>query len=98
MIVEIECIAQPLGTAEQPYAYVDAAIRVIRQSGLRHEVGALGTTLEGEPDEVWPLLRQVHETCLAAGAKHALSVIKVEQAAPGREQATMDQLVGPYRT
>jgi uncharacterized protein YqgV (UPF0045/DUF77 family) len=94
MIVEIECIAQPLGTAEQPYAHVDAAIGVIAGSGLRYEVEALGTTVEGEPDELWPLLRRVHEACLEAGADSVVSVVKVAQS---RRPVSVDDLTGGWR-
>lgn len=98
MIVEIQCIAQPLGTPGRPYAHVDAAIGVIEASGLRYEVGALGTTVEGEPDHVWPLLRRVHEACLEAGADSVVSVVKVAQAGPGRPQATIDGLTAAHRS
>jgi uncharacterized protein YqgV (UPF0045/DUF77 family) len=65
---------------------------VIQGSGLRHEVGALGTTLEGEADEVWATLRAAHEAMLAAGATSGLSHIKV--ATVGR---TMDSLTHKFR-
>jgi uncharacterized protein YqgV (UPF0045/DUF77 family) len=92
VIVEIECVPEPLGADGDPYRHVDAAIAVIRASGLRHEVGALGTTVEGEPDELWALLRRVHEAPLAAGARRVLSIVKVEQS-----DATVDELLAPYR-
>lgn len=98
MIVEIQCIPRPPGTVEVPYAHVHAAIRLIQSSGLPYEVGALGTTLEGEPDEVWPLLRRVHEACLDAGAEGVISVVKVAQTAVGRTAPTMDSLTDAYRT
>jgi uncharacterized protein YqgV (UPF0045/DUF77 family) len=37
---------------------------VIRDSGLRYEVGALGTTLEGDVDAVWTTLRAAHEATM----------------------------------
>jgi len=98
MIVEIECIARPLGTLDDPYRHVEAAIRVIQESGLRYEVEALGTTIEGEPDELWPLMRRVHEACLASGAEGVLTVIKASQSAAGVPQATIDSLTGKFRT
>ena len=55
MIVELQCLASPAGTPDDPYRHIDAAIAVVQGSGLKYEVGALGTTVEGEPDEVWPL-------------------------------------------
>ena len=96
MIVELQCLASPAGTPEDPYKHIDAAIAVVQGSGLKYEVGALGTTVEGEPDEVWPLMRQVHEACLDAGARGLVTVIKVEQAA-GAEGPTIDSLTGKFR-
>jgi uncharacterized protein YqgV (UPF0045/DUF77 family) len=83
VIVEIQCLPDPAGTAAQPYAHVDAAIAVVERSGLRYEVGALGSTVEGEPDELWPLVRAVHEACLGAGAARLVTVVKVAQWAGG---------------
>ncbi|CAN5572102.1 MTH1187 family thiamine-binding protein [soil metagenome] len=95
MIIEIQCLPSPSGTADDAHAHVEAAIAVIAGAGLHHEVGALGTTIEGEPDELWPLLRQVHEACLAAGADRAVSVIKVAEGRDGT--ATMDDLTAKFR-
>ena len=92
MIAEIQVAPSPAGTPEDPHAYVEAAIRVIQASGLRHEVGALGTTLEGDDDAVWATLRAAHEAMLAAGATSGLSHIKV--ASVGR---TMESLTSKFR-
>jgi uncharacterized protein YqgV (UPF0045/DUF77 family) len=77
MIAEIQCLPQPSGTSTAPYVVVDAAIAIIVGSGLRYEVGALGTTVEGPPDAVWSVVRRAHEACLAAGADSELTVIKI---------------------
>jgi uncharacterized protein YqgV (UPF0045/DUF77 family) len=98
MLVEIQCLASPPGTPDDTYAHIDAAIGVIVASGLRYEVGALGTTIEGEPDDLWLLLRRVHEACLAAGADGLVSVIKVEQRADTSDAApTIDSLTAKHR-
>ncbi|WP_309232931.1 thiamine-binding protein [Blastococcus sp. TML/C7B] len=65
---------------------------MIQASGLRHEVGALGTTLEGEADEVWATLRAAHEAMLAAGATGGLSHIKVASV-----NRSMDSLTRKFR-
>lgn len=93
MIVEIQCLPSPAGTPDDPHAYVEAAIAVIQQAGVSYEVGPLGTSLEGEPDQVWPLLRRVHEACLAAGANTTISVIKVAEGLP----KTMTDLTRKFR-
>jgi len=77
VIAEIQVAPSPPGTPDDPHSHVEAAIAVIQASGLRYEVGALGTTLEGEADEVWATLRAAHEAMIAAGATGGLSHIKV---------------------
>lgn len=94
MIAEIQCLPTPAGTDDRRYAHVEAAIAQIQQSGVRYEVGALGTTLEGDPDQVWPLLRRVHEACLHSGAESVITVVKLADA---HEPASMDALVSDYR-
>jgi uncharacterized protein YqgV (UPF0045/DUF77 family) len=97
MIVEIQCLPQPPGTAESRWAHVEAAIAEVQSSGLRYEVGPLGTSIEGEPDAVWALVRRVHEACLTSGADGVVSVIKVEQSRRPDEQPTIGDLVDKFR-
>ena len=92
VIAEIQVAPSPAGTPEDPHAHVEAAIAVIRASGLRHEVGALGTTLEGEADEVWATLRAAHEAVLAAGATSGISHVKVASV-----NRTMESLTHKFR-
>jgi uncharacterized protein YqgV (UPF0045/DUF77 family) len=92
VIAEIQVAPSPPGTPENPHAHVEAAIAVIRDSGLRHEVGALGTTLEGEADAVWDTLRAAHEAMLIAGANGGLSHVKIASV-----QRSMDSLTRKFR-
>jgi len=92
VIAEIQVAPSPPGTDENPHAHVEAAIAVIQASGLRYEVGALGTTLEGDADQVWATLRAAHEAMLAAGASAGLSHIKVATV-----NRTMDSLTAKFR-
>ena len=92
MIAEIQVAPSPPGTAEDPHAHVEAAIRVIAASGVRYEVGALGTTIEGADDEVWATLRAAHEAMLAAGATAGISHLKIASV-----NRTMDSLTRKFR-
>ena len=92
VIAEIQVAPSPSGTPDDPHAYVEAAIAVIQDSGLRAEVGALGTTLEGDADAVWATLRAAHEAMLAAGATGGLSHLKVASV-----NRTMDSLTSKFR-
>ena len=97
MIVEIQCLPSPAGTSAQRYAHVEAAIAVLQASGLPMEVGPLGTSVEGEPDQLWPLVRRAHEAVIASGADGLVSVIKVAQSGDPARASTMDDLVGKFR-
>ena len=97
MIVELQVLPFPPGTDAVRYAHVEAAIAVIQASGFSYEVGPLGTSVEGEPDQLWPLIRAVHEATLISGADGVVSIIKVEQARHGRPQSTMASLTDKFR-
>lgn len=96
MIAEIQVVPRPVGTAADRYRHVDAAIAAIQASGLRHEVHAMGTVIEGPPEKVWPLLQAVHQATLDAGAERTLSFIKVSSGSePGGPR--VDDLVRKFR-
>ncbi len=92
MIAEIQVAPSPAGTPDDPHAYVEAAVRVVQASGLRYEVGALGTTLEGDDDAVWATLRAAHEAMLTAGATSGLSHVKIASV-----NRTMESLTHKFR-
>jgi uncharacterized protein YqgV (UPF0045/DUF77 family) len=92
VIAEIQVAPSPPGTDDNPHAYVEAAIAVLQNSGLHCEVGALGTTLEGEADAVWDTLRAAHEAMLIAGANGGLSHVKIASV-----QRTMGSLTEKFR-
>jgi len=92
VIAEIQVAPSPAGTPDDPHAHVEAAIAVIRQSGLSFEVGALGTTLEGDADVVWATIRAAHEAMLLAGAISGISHIKVASV-----ERTMGSLTAKFR-
>ncbi|MEZ5180828.1 MAG: thiamine-binding protein [Acidimicrobiales bacterium] len=97
MIADLQVLPRPSGTDDDPHAHVEAAIAVLRSSGLHAEVSALGTTFQGPPDAVWAALRAAHEATLAAGATFTISVVKL---AEGADDAgpTMDRLTHKFRT
>ncbi len=96
MIAELQVLPRPAGTAEDPHAHVEAAIAVLIASGLHYEVSALGTTLEGTPDQVWAALRAAHEATLAAGSTFTISVVKLAEGADD-QGPTMDRLTAKFR-
>ena len=79
MLAEIQVSPRPAGDERGPLSHIDAALELIRASGLTYEVHALGTIIEGPPEEVWVLLRKVHDIPLSSGADSTASIIKVHQ-------------------
>jgi uncharacterized protein YqgV (UPF0045/DUF77 family) len=96
VIVELQVLPRPSGTPDDPHAHVEAAIAVLRASGLHAEVSALGTTFEGAPDDVWAALRAAHEATLAAGAEFTISVVKLAEGVDDGGP-TMDRLTAKFR-
>lgn len=95
MIVEFHVSPNPPGDATK-YEHVEAAIAVVQNSELTSEVGALGTTFEGSPDEVWALLRKAHEATLASGAQSCITEVRIFQR-NGDDSPLMSTLVAPFR-
>src|SRR5690606_6309565 len=60
---------------EEIYALVDKAVDVIRESGVRYEVGALDTTMEGDYDELMDVVQRAQEAVIAAGSERGFSSV-----------------------
>lgn len=74
--------------------FVDAAIDVIKQSGLKYEVGALGTTIEGELGDVLAVVRKAHLAVRSMGAGRIVTELKIDEKAGGE---TIEQELEGYR-
>ena len=64
-MVLLEFSVIPLGAGESVGTYVARAVDIIDRSGLNYQLHAMGTTIEGELDQVLALLQQ----CVEAIAK-----------------------------
>ena len=91
--VNVDVQVLPL-TSEDVYPIVDRAIAVIQESGLRHEVGPLGTTLEGELDACMEVAKAAHRACFVDGVERVVTIVKIGEAVGG---TSIDEKVGKYR-
>lgn len=57
----------PIGTGEDVGAPVADAVRVVRESGLPNRTDAMFTTLEGDWDEVFDVVKRACEAVRASG-------------------------------
>ncbi|HEV8287055.1 MAG TPA: thiamine-binding protein [Chitinophagaceae bacterium] len=51
----------PIVNDKHPYEWVDEAIDLIKQSGLKYEVGPFATVLEGRYNEVMTVVNSINE-------------------------------------
>lgn len=77
-----------------PYAVVDKAIEVIQKSGIKYEVGAMETTMEGELDTLLEIVKDAQEACIAAGAERVMTYVKIEYNPSG---VSLDGKLAKYR-
>lgn len=92
MLIHVHVGPTPLGDERGTYAHVEATIRVIEQSGLEYEVGALGTTVQGTAEKLWPLMRELHEASLVSGADQVMTHIRILEARDDTVEASMSDL------
>ena len=52
--------------------------RILRESGLKNQLTAMGTIIEGDIDAILPVLRQMHEMPFTEGAVRVSTLIKID--------------------
>ena len=69
----------PLGTATPSLSrYVAGVEKVLAASGLRHELTAMGTIIEGDLDRILAVVREMHEHPFAQGAVRVSTLVKID--------------------
>ncbi|HEY3211310.1 MAG TPA: thiamine-binding protein [Actinomycetota bacterium] len=65
--------------AERLEPYVAAALEEARSSGLDVEVGPLGTTVQGELEDILALLERVQRAAFGHGARKVVTRVELDQ-------------------
>ncbi len=76
VVAEITVI--PVGSVEMKPC-IDAAIEAIQGCGLKYEVGALGTTIEGPLDKVVQAVEEVHKAAMNAGVERLVTEVRIDE-------------------
>jgi len=84
----------PLVEEASLYPVVDKVIELIKKSGVPHVVGPMETTMEGDWDTLFAIVKKAHEICLAEGARRVGAVIKTD-CRPGG--VTIEEKIGKYK-
>ncbi|MGQ9708007.1 MAG: MTH1187 family thiamine-binding protein [bacterium] len=76
-IVEISVV--PVGTNSTSVSqFVRAALNVIKKSGLNYELNPMGTCIEGDWDQIFATIKEIHETLVRLGCARLITTIKID--------------------
>ena len=92
-LVSIQIIPKPSDGGDV-IPFVDEAIRVIDESGVKYEVHPLETTMEGELSHLFSIIEKMNERMMEIGSNNVISQIKVLYQPTG---ITLETLTEKYR-
>ena len=67
----------PIVRDKHPYDWVDGAIEVIQQSGIKYEVGPFATVVEGKYNEVMAVINAVNEHLFSNGCNEWIASVQI---------------------
>jgi len=84
----------PIGVGESVSEYVAECMKIVRQSGLPHELTAMGTIIEGEWDQVMEVIKACH-MAVRQRCRRVSTLIKIDdrEAPPGRIKAKVESVL-----
>jgi len=84
----------PIVKEERVYEIVDKVIEYIDKSGVKYEVGAMETTMEGDFDKLIDIVKKSQQICIKEGVPRVVSIVKIDYKPEG---VTIDEKVKKYR-
>lgn len=84
----------PLVEESQVNKVVEKAIEVVQKSGLKFEVGANGTTIEGDLDKLLDVIKEAHIIARDFGSGRVYTVIKIDDRKDG---VTISEKIKKFR-
>ncbi|RYL91500.1 thiamine-binding protein [Sporolactobacillus sp. THM19-2] len=84
----------PFSKEKETYGLVDKAIEEIQKSGVKYEVDALETVLEGELDDLLEVVKKTIYATVEAGADEVAAEVKIHFRPQG---TSIEEKVGKYR-
>jgi len=77
MKVIVDLCVVPLGVGVSVSKYVALCQKILEEAGLKINLHAYGTNIEGEYDQVFAAIRRCHEEIHTAGAPRISTTIKL---------------------
>lgn len=94
MLANVSLQVLPVVEEKELYRVVDKVIEYIQSTGVRYEVGAMETTMEGDINELLEIVKKAQQICVDNGAVRVVSVVKIDYKPEG---VTIEEKVGKYR-
>jgi uncharacterized protein (TIGR00106 family) len=91
MDVIVDLTVSPFGVGLSVSKYIAACHKIIEEAGLRSNLHAYGTNIEGEWDTVFAVVKKCHETLHDMGVPRITSSIKVGTRTD-KEQTMFDKI------
>lgn len=91
MKVIVDLCVVPMGVGVSVSKHVAECQKVLQAAGLRHQLHAYGTNIEGDWDDVFDAIKRCHERVHAIGAPRITTTIKVGTRTD-REQTMQDKI------
>ena len=91
MKVILDLCVIPMGVGVSVSGYVAACEKIISAAGLKHQLHAYGTNIEGDWDEVMAVVRQCHEHVHEMGAPRITTTIRLGTRID-RDQSMLDKI------
>jgi uncharacterized protein (TIGR00106 family) len=77
MNVMVDLCVIPMGVGVSVSSHVAACQKILRQAGVKHQMHAWGTNIEGDWDTVFAAIKQCHEAVHAMGAPRIVTSLKI---------------------
>jgi uncharacterized protein (TIGR00106 family) len=76
-VVEVSIV--PLGVQGTSLSkHVAKAVRILQESSLQYELTAMGTIISGDLDDIWKVVRKMHESCFESGVARVLTQLRID--------------------
>lgn len=77
----IDISVVPVGTSGPSVSqYVAGAVRILKnEPGIKYELTAMNTIIEGDLDELLSLAQRMHRSAFDAGAKRVVTTIRIDE-------------------
>lgn len=92
-MVVAEFSITPVGD-EEMRPYVDAAVEEVKRAGLKYEVDALSTTVQGNLDQIFDVVKKAHQAVQSKGVGRIITELRIDDK---QEGVSIEDEVEGYR-